>query len=78
MSSKTSNDNRKMHSIVKRINGAFVGKYIWHILKMDVLICLVTVLVWGFAVEKGATGDFNLRTGRHIEIGAGDVLFIYG
>lgn len=78
MSSKTSNDNRKMHSIVKRINGAFVGKYIWHILKMDVLICLVAVFVWGFAVEKGATGDFNLRTGRHIEIGAGDVLFIYG
>ena len=78
MSSKTNNDNRKMYSIVRRINGAFVWKYVWHILKMDVLICLVAVLVWGFAVEKGATGAFDIRTGRHIEIGAGDVLFIYG
>ena len=35
------NSAKKMYSIARRINASFVGRFVWHILKMDVLICVV-------------------------------------
>ena len=29
------NSAKKMYSIARRINASFVGRFVWHILKMD-------------------------------------------
>ena len=64
MSSKKSSEE----SIVRRINRTFVGKYVWHILKMDVLICIIAAVVSLFIAEKSAMGEFDIKTQRNIEL----------
>lgn len=73
MSSKKSSEE----SIVRRINRTFVGKYVWHILKMDVLICIIAAAVSLFVAEKSAMGEFNIRTQRSIAWNIGSNFLSY-
>lgn len=73
MSSKKSSEE----SIVRRINRTFVGKYVWHILKMDVLICIIVAAVSLFIAEKSALGEFNIRTQRSIAWNIGSDFLSY-
>ena len=73
MSSKKSSEE----SIVRRINRTFVGKYVWHILKMDVLICIIAAVVSLFIAEKSAMGEFDIKTQRNIEWNIGSDFLSY-
>ena len=73
MSSKRNSEE----SIVRRINGAFVGKYVWHILKTDVLICIIAIAVSLFIAEKSATGGFDIKTQRSVEWNIGSNFLSY-
>ena len=49
------NSARKMYSIGRRINSAFVGRFVWHILKMDVLGS------WDFCCGKDGSWKSKLK-----------------
>ena len=71
------NNAKKMYSIARRINRAFVGRFVWHILKMDVLICVMALALGMFIAEKTAFGTFRLGTERSIEWNIGNNFLRY-
>ena len=71
------NSARKMYSIGRRINSAFVGRFVWHILKMDVLICVIVLVLGIFVAEKTALGKVSLKTERSIEWNIGSDFLSY-
>ena len=71
------NSAKKMYSIARRINASFVGRFVWHILKMDVLICVVAVVFGLFIAEKTAFGVFKVGTQRSVEWNTGSDFFKY-
>ncbi len=71
------NSAKKMYSIARRINASFVGRFVWHILKMDVLICVVVVVLGLFIAEKTAFGAFKMGTQRSVEWNIGSDFFKY-
>lgn len=71
------NSARKMYSIGRRINSAFVGRFVWHILKMDVLICVIVLVLGIFVAEKTALGRVSLKTERSIEWNIGSDFLSY-
>ena len=71
------NNAKKMYSIARRINRAFVGRFGWHILKMDVLICVMALALGVFIAEKTAFGTFRLGTERSIEWNIGNNFLRY-
>ena len=71
------NSAKKMYSIARRINASFVGRFVWHILKMDVLICVMALALGVFIAEKTAFGTFRLGTERSIEWNIGNNFLWY-
>ncbi len=66
MSSEMKNENRKMSSIVRKINADFIWRFVWNAIKTDVLIIFVVLFVWIYATDVGVTGEFDFRTDRKL------------
>ena len=66
MSSKMKNDNKKMQSIVRRINSIFTGKFIYNIVKLDIMLVIFVAIVGIYAMDKATIGSFDFFAAREL------------